>query len=399
MRTCDVLIVGGGPAGSSCAWKLRQAGLDVVVLDKATFPRDKVCAGWITPQVIDDLNLDAQDYRQGRTLQPITGFRVGLIGRDAVVDIHYAGPVSYGIRRCEFDEYLLRRSGACLRLGESVSTVRSAGGRWVINESITASVLVGAAGHFCPVRRLMNGAGRAAPVVAAQEAEFRIDRAEGDYAVHPERPELYFCADLGGYGWCFRKQHYINVGFGRIDGRAVPHACAGFVDFLKRMRRVPPNASWRWRGHAYALSGSPHPHLVDDGVVLIGDSAGLAYPESGEGIRPAIESGLLAASAIADCKGQYTRDRLEVYCRRIQNRFNAGSRVGRWASRLVPRAMTERAAVRCLKSPWFVRHLVLDRWFLHAQEASLTAGLAVGARSQLSDSVRATRTPHEEGRR
>ena len=81
MVTCDVVIVGGGPAGSACAWKLRQAGLDVVVIDSANFPRDKVCAGWITPQVIDDLRLDVDDYRAGRTFQPITGFRVGLIGR------------------------------------------------------------------------------------------------------------------------------------------------------------------------------------------------------------------------------------------------------------------------------------------------------------------------------
>jgi len=55
MNACDVLIVGGGPGGSSCAWTLRAAGLDVVVADAAVFPRDKVCAGWITPQVIAEL--------------------------------------------------------------------------------------------------------------------------------------------------------------------------------------------------------------------------------------------------------------------------------------------------------------------------------------------------------
>ncbi len=58
MITCDALIVGGGPAGSTCAWKLRQAGLDVMVVDAAVFPRDKVCAGWITPQVVAELDLD-----------------------------------------------------------------------------------------------------------------------------------------------------------------------------------------------------------------------------------------------------------------------------------------------------------------------------------------------------
>src|SRR5216110_3466813 len=101
MDTCDALIVGGGPAGSTCAWKLRQAGLDVVVADSALFPREKVCAGWITPQVVAGLSLDTSEYRQGRTFQPITGFRVGLIGGRDEVETAYDHPVSFGIRRCE----------------------------------------------------------------------------------------------------------------------------------------------------------------------------------------------------------------------------------------------------------------------------------------------------------
>src|SRR3989304_302592 len=58
MHSCDVLIVGGGPAGSTCAWQLVRAGLDVLVMDKQVFPRDKVCAGWVTPPVGKSLQLD-----------------------------------------------------------------------------------------------------------------------------------------------------------------------------------------------------------------------------------------------------------------------------------------------------------------------------------------------------
>src|SRR5689334_18636957 len=123
MERCDVLIVGGGPAGSTCAWGLRRAGVDVTVMDKRQFPRGKTCAGWITPAVVRTLELDAQDYRAGgRVMQPITGFRTGMIG-GRVVETHYPRPVSFGIRRCEFDEYLLRRCGARLRLGEAIDTV------------------------------------------------------------------------------------------------------------------------------------------------------------------------------------------------------------------------------------------------------------------------------------
>ena len=86
MEAHDIVIVGGGPAGSTCAWRLRRAGFDVVVVDKATFPRDKVCAGWITPQVFDELRIDPGEYGIGRTCQPITGFRVGVIGVDNVVE-------------------------------------------------------------------------------------------------------------------------------------------------------------------------------------------------------------------------------------------------------------------------------------------------------------------------
>ena len=78
MISCDILIIGGGPAGSACAWKLRESGLDVMILDKKQFPRDKICAGWITPAVVDELRLDLEDYRRGRVLEPITGFCVGF---------------------------------------------------------------------------------------------------------------------------------------------------------------------------------------------------------------------------------------------------------------------------------------------------------------------------------
>src|SRR5262252_10623586 len=114
---CDALIVGGGPAGSTCARILRRAGLDVLVLDAAVFPRDKVCAGWITPQVVTSLELDVDEYRQRRTFQPISRFRVGLIGGGDDTETEYGRQVSFGIRRCEFDHYLLERSGARVKAG------------------------------------------------------------------------------------------------------------------------------------------------------------------------------------------------------------------------------------------------------------------------------------------
>lgn len=372
METCDVLIAGGGPAGSACAWTLRHAGLDVVVIDRAVFPRDKVCAGWITPQVIDDLRIDPAEYRQGRTFQSITAFRVGFIGADETVDVTYDRPVSFGIRRCEFDQYLLQRSGARLVLGTPVATIRRSGAQWVVNESITASMLVGAGGHCCPVSRTLNGVTDRAPLIAAQEVEFAVGpREASSFTAAVGRPELYFCRDLRGYGWCVRKQDYLNIGFGRLDPRALPKASTEFVDFLKTKHAIPADASWRWRGHAYLLFGPAGRRAVDDAVILVGDAAGLAYPQSGEGIRPAIESGLMAASTILDANGRYTRDRLEPYEHHLQRRFGIRSLAHR-LSQAAPAGVAASVARRVLDSPWFVRHVVLDRWFLRAQEPALT---------------------------
>jgi flavin-dependent dehydrogenase len=372
VNTCDVAIAGGGPAGSACAWKLREAGLDVVVVDKAIFPRDKVCAGWITPQVIEDLKIDPDDYRQGRTFQPITAFRVGLIGVDDALDVTYDRPVSFGIRRCEFDQYLLRRSGARLVLGTPVVSIRRAGAEWVVNETIRTPMLVGAGGHFCPVARMLNHTTDRGPLIAAQEVEVMIDSRDApSFRVVAEKPELYFCRDFSGYGWCFRKDGHVNIGFGRLDPRALPEARAEFVDFLEARHTIPADASWRWRGHAYLLSGAPCRQTIGDAVMLAGDAAGLAYPQSGEGIRPAIESGLLAASRIVSANGCYTADRLESYENHLQRRFGV-SPVARLLTRAVPGGVAAALALRLLDQPWFVRHMVLDRWFLHAQEPALT---------------------------
>ena len=156
MKQVDVLIVGGGPAGSTLAWALRDSGLAVTILDKQTFPRDKVCAGWVTPAVMEELQINLDDYARGRTLQPITGFRVSQLGKKEVETLYHDKPVSYGIRRCEFDDYLLQRSGAERVLGQAFKSMVWLGDNWLVNDNIQARLVVGAGGHFCPVARAVG---------------------------------------------------------------------------------------------------------------------------------------------------------------------------------------------------------------------------------------------------
>jgi geranylgeranyl reductase family protein len=372
MRRCDAVVVGGGPAGSSCAWALRRAGADVVVLDRASFPRDKVCAGWVTPAVVSALALDTEDYRRGRTFQPISAFRTGLIDDGAKdVETRYGRPVSFGIRRCEFDHYLLRRAGAEVRPGTPVTSLRREHDRWIVNEEIEAPILVGAGGHFCPVARHLGGGGGAEPVVAAQEFEVPLEG--GDCPVRPESPELYFARDLKGYGWCFRKQGVVNVGYGRFGGERLGPHVAAFLEFLRKRARLPASVSGRLKGHAYLLySTAPRP-LVGDGVLLVGDAAGLAYAPSGEGIRTAVESGLLAAQTIRECHERYGHGHgdLAPYRSRIEARFGR-RRSGGGLARLLPARAVEALGAGLLASRFFTRRVVLDRWFLHAHQPALS---------------------------
>ena len=387
MTTCDVLIVGGGPAGSTCAWTLRRAGADVVVLDRRAFPRDKVCAGWITPQILAELDLDPRAYgTEGLTIQPIHGFCISRLG-DTEARVRYAQPISYAIRRCEFDNYLLRRSQAQLRLGQAIDSLCRVDDVWVLNEAIRAKILVGAGGHFCPVARLLGGRlGGGEPIVAAQEAEFELTpRQRAQCSVEPEMPEIFFTRDLKGYGWVVRKDSYINIGLGRQDSHRLTEHVARFVEFLEKRSKIPVGLPAKFRGHPYLLHGGAERPLVGDATVLLGDAAGLAYSRSGEGIRPAVESGLLAAQTIIEADGRYTRERLATYEKRVIARFGR-RQTAPGVTDLLPAWLRGAIAGRLLGSAWFVRHVVLDRWFLHTQQKALdplTPGRAfdLGSRS------------------
>jgi geranylgeranyl reductase family protein len=362
MKSCDVLVVGGGPAGSSCAGALRAAGLDTLVLDKGVFPRDKACAGWVTPAVWETLGVAPADYATDHTLQPIRGFRTGVIG-GASLETRYEAPVSYGIRRCEFDDYLLRRSAATVRHGTLVTSVRRARSEWIINDLFRTPLLIGAGGHFCPVAHALEEHTPKSSVVVAQELEFPMDaRQQRDCKIATDVPELYFSKDLKGYGWCVRKENYLNIGLGRRDTTGLAKHLREFTAFLSDTKRTPSDLPSRWRGHAYLLYEKTRRRAVHDGALLIGDAAGLAAAASGEGIRPAVESGLLAAEAVLAADGSYQRDGLSSFLSGLVKRL------GRPHRRVaLPVALTTFLGSRLMHSPWFVRRVLLDQWFLGGQ--------------------------------
>jgi geranylgeranyl reductase family protein len=353
---CDALIVGGGPAGSTCARILQRAGWNVVVADRAAFPRDKVCAGWLTPRVFSLLDLDPAEYQaEGLTLQEIDSFRTGVLGR-SLVETRYSSVVSYAIRRCEFDDFLLRRARVRVLGKTQVTAFRRAGESWVVNEEIEAKVVVGAGGHFCPVARHLRRGPDALQPVVAKEAEFPLTAP--DLAPPSRTPQLFFCRDMDGYAWCVRKGNYLNVGIGRRSAEGFGDHVRDFVAFLETTHSLHVSGL-RWRGHAYFATGTGPRPLVGPGMLLVGDAAGLAYPESGEGICPAIESGRLAAEMLVQAGGRCGAEDLQPYADVIERQHPPSHRHG-----APVRAAFAAAGRLLLGSPAFTRHVLLDRWFL-----------------------------------
>lgn len=368
MPRCDAIIVGAGPAGSSCARDLVRAGLDVVVVERAPFPRHKPCAGWITPPVLQMLDIEPAAYADGRTLQPITGLRV-TVRRRGGGDADFGRTVGYGILRHEFDLCLLERSGARKVMGVGVTRLERRQDTWLVDGTLEAPVLVGAGGHFCPVAAHLNAGRSEGPLVLAREIEVPITPEQAAACrTRATLPSLYFCPDLRGYGWVFRKGAYLNAGFGRLDPCGFASRSREFETWLFEQAELPPGLPARWHGHAYLLWGRPRREVVADGALLVGDAAGLAAPASGEGIRPAIESGHLAARVIVEAGGDYARRRLEPYRALLEQRFGRPRAPGGQTSRAVDRCRRALGA-RLIGHTAFGRRLLASRFLAPAAGA------------------------------
>jgi geranylgeranyl reductase family protein len=369
----DILIVGGGPAGSTFAYCLKDSGLKIGILDKESFPRQKTCAGWVTPEVMRVLNIDLDDYARGRVLQKISGFKISQLGQ-AQVESNYPGaPVSYGIRRFEFDHYLLMRCGAKLLLNEAFDKMEKTDDGWLVNSRYSARLVIGAGGHYCPVARAIGSKGISEQAVVAQEAEFEMNaQQKNQCSIKEEVPELFFTPDLMGYGWVFRKGDYLNIGLGREDKKQLSNHVKDFCDYLSAQGKIPKDVTAKYNGHAYLLYNHAVREMVADHVLLIGDSAGLAYPQSGEGIRPAVESAILAADVARLCNGDYSQSRLQAYNGLMQQRFGKRSPGPDLMERL-PMFVKRLFASRLMKTHWFTKNILTDKWFLQSHKKPLSS--------------------------
>lgn len=292
----DAIVIGGGPAGSTCARTLTAKGARVAVIDRADFPRVKLCAGWLSPPFWDVIGRSPSEYTRG--LWEWHACHVHYRGKQYTLPGH-----GWFIRRFELDEWLLRTSGAELHLGTNVKEiVREDDGTWRVGE-LRGRYLVGAGGTHCPVARMLEPP-RPRRAVGVQELELQTEES----AIARTRlgsdgePELVLFEGLAGYGWNVPKKDWLNLGCGTLDATAVRDAWKTTHALLRETGHVPHEAEEQLahlKGHSYFLFDPAHlDGAVRGTALLVGDSLGLAHPLTAEGIVPAVTSGKLAAEAI-----------------------------------------------------------------------------------------------------
>lgn len=297
-RTFDVIVVGGGPAGSSCARFLTDAGKRVAIVDRAAFPRVKLCAGWLSNPVWTALGIEPSEYTGD--LWKWNSCHVHFGDACHTVDVD-----GYFIRRVEFDDFLLRRCGAEVIEHQVKRIERDGEGGWIIDDHLRAPVLVGAGGTHCPVLRQIFGQKPARPA-GARELEFEADPADvaATRAGLDGEPELYLHPDLRGYSWNIPKTDWLNVGTGTMEAKQVRDAWGKAREVFTRAGHIPASAEAAlesMKGHSYYLFEPAHLERCCSGsALLVGDSLGLAHPFTAEGIGPAIVSARVAAGAIID---------------------------------------------------------------------------------------------------
>lgn len=291
MRTAEVIVIGGGPAGSAAAQRLKQGGADVLLLDKARFPRHKLCAGWITPQVVRDLQLDRDVYPHGflsfrRLHWHVKGLHLPIRS------------VQHSIRRFEFDAWLLERSAVEV-VQHSAKDIRRHGKDYLIDESFRCRYLIGAAGSSCPVYRSLFR--EALPRVRALQTV----TLELEFPYRWQDPDChlwFFEQGLPGYSWYVPKAGgWLNVGVGAMALRLKQRGediWQHWEHLTSQLRRrfgiqLPGDPS----GYSYYVRGALDSVRLDN-AFLAGDAAGLATRDLCEGIGPAIRSGQCAAASI-----------------------------------------------------------------------------------------------------
>jgi geranylgeranyl reductase family protein len=368
----DVIVVGAGPGGSSAAYHLARHGLDVLLLEKAEFPREKVCGDGLTPRAVKQLiamgvATDGEGWLRNKGLRILGGgIRMELPWPDL------ASYPDYGLTRTryDFDQLLATNAtkvGARLQTGTTVTSpvIDEASGRVVGVEatrdkekvSYRAPLVIAADGVSARLALSLGLAKRDdRPIGVAVRRYYRSPRHRDDYLESwLELRSKETSRLLPGYGWIFAMgDGRVNVGLGVLNS-SVGFGKTNYRDLLVEWMAATPD-EWEMNestadgpilGAALPMGFNRVPHYTR-GVMLVGDSGGMVNPFNGEGIAYAMESGALAAEVAVQALAAGEPGRreriLQYYPSELKIRYGGYYRLGGWFVKLIGRPEVMRLA-------------------------------------------------------
>ena len=368
----EVVIVGAGPAGAAAAIELARSGVDALLVDKAQFPRDKCCGDGLTTlalRLLDDLGLDPAMVESwtdvddvyirapnGRVLElPLPRDR----GRFAAI-----------ASRADLDAALVQRAraeGATVTEGSKVVDVVPQPGHIRVafddGRSIAASHVIAADGMWSPVRKMLH---LDQPGYRGEWHAFRqYRRASG-----PEARKLWVWFEpdlLPGYAWSFPLTgQTVNVGFGVVRGDELSgkKMASLWRDLLNRphIAEVLGDNEPEGPHRAWPIPANiPDVSLVGPRTMFVGDAARATDPMSGEGIGQALETGILAARAIVEHRGEAPHNASAAYEAATRKALVADHRMAAGLSRLLSFGPVANASLATVDlNDWTRRNFV--RW-------------------------------------
>jgi len=380
----DVIVVGAGPAGSATAYYLARTGLDVLLLEKSTFPRDKVCGDGLTPRAVAELIRMGVPTPESEGWIRNWGLRTyGAGHRIEIPWPELAEMPSYGLAkaRMNLDETLARHAvtgGARLVEGAAVTgpvrhersgriqgvTVRAVdakGRRTGEERTYRARVVVDAGGVSARLATTMGiEKNDNRPMGVAIRTYFKTPR--HDDPMMESHLELWD-GEPGksnlqpGYGWIFALgDGTANVGLGSLSSTAKPTKLDYKGLFAQWMRNAPPE--WEFtpenqigplRSAALPMAFNRKPHY-SQGLLLVGDSGGMVSPFNGEGIAYALQSGRIAADVISQALVRTTPYAMEkalvTYPKILADELGGYFTLGQGFARLIERPEIMRACVK-----------------------------------------------------
>ena len=362
MNQFDVAIVGAGPAGSSTAITLAQRGHQVALLDRALFPRDKLCGDFLNPinrPVLDDLQVGHDLLALPHT--KVSTFRISAAdGTEAISALPVEGERQFGLglRRFHLDYALLKqakRAGVSVDEGVKLTSLVRESSGWRLEMdcggnrvSVGAKLLVGADGRNSWVARQLGVASAPPKRTAAVGFEVQLRDVPG------VRGSVEIHQFAGGYAGLVRvDESTVNLGFSvrrsrlgkAISFESLRENCLSLNPALDELlRNSEPIGELRSAWPVYF----PARRCYGDGLVLVGDAARVTEPVTGEGIFLALRSGQLAGVTIAAALAEDRLDahRLAAYGRACRAEFAARIRLNSVIRRLMYRPRLLSLALR-----------------------------------------------------